>query len=162
VRQLSALSNAFMNRTPKKQSFGLRRDITSRDLKNRELCDSHRRMTSADVVCQLIGNVSVLPASHHRSFAKLRVSHWRDRFRRDNFRVFIPDMQHSMYTPPSIQLLPPRQFNRLILTTYTFQEPESRLFLASLNMALCPSGCGTEHLSDWASLGRDLDRAEIT
>jgi hypothetical protein len=32
---LSALSNTFINRTPKKKSFGLRRDITSRGLENR-------------------------------------------------------------------------------------------------------------------------------
>jgi hypothetical protein len=74
VRPFSALSNTSMNRTPKRQSFGMRRDITSRDLENRALRDSHRRMTSADIVCQSIGDVSVLPASHHRSFAKLRVS----------------------------------------------------------------------------------------
>jgi hypothetical protein len=151
-----------MNRTLERQSFGMRRDITSRDLENRALWDSHRRMTSADVLCQSLGDVSVLPASHHRSFVKLRVSHWRDWFRRDIVRVFIPDTQHSMYTPPSIQLLLSRQFGRLILTTYTFQEPKPRLFFSFLEHGLYPSDCGTDHLSACASLGRDLDRAEMT
>jgi hypothetical protein len=140
VRPFSALSNTFMNRTPKRQSFGMRRDITSRDLENRVLRDSHCRMTSADSVCQSIGDVSVLPASHHRSFAKLRVFHWRDRFRRDVIRVFIPDTQHSMYTPSSIQVLLPRQFDRQILATYTFQEPEPRLSLSFLEHGLMSVG----------------------
>jgi hypothetical protein len=48
--------------------------------------------------------------------------------------------QHSMYTPPSIQLLPLRQFNRLILTTYAFQEPKSRLFFSFLAHGLMSVG----------------------
>jgi hypothetical protein len=66
--------------------------------------------------------------------------HWRDRFRRDVIRVFIPDTQHSMYTPSSIQLLLPRQLDRLILATYTFQEPEPRLFFSFLEHGLMSLG----------------------